>query len=45
MDTRILLSVRNANKTGSDARFKTLEVVAWSMTALRSFGAIMQGKL
>lgn len=35
LDSRVLISVRNSTKTGSEARRSTLEVVAWSFQSLR----------
>ena len=36
MDTRLLLSVRNSEKTTTAARAEILEVIAWSFESLRA---------
>lgn len=38
MDTRILVAVRNSDKTMDECRTKILEVVAWSFRALCNSG-------
>ena len=41
LDTRILCSVRNTEKTTVEARQKILVVLAWSFESLRNFVYIM----
>ena len=36
LDSRLLCSVRNCDKTTVDARFRIMEVLAWSFQALRN---------